>query len=204
MRLPARFALAALTLAACTRGTPPPSDVPSAAAAFPPPAAGPVPRVVARGSVYALDARWRDQRGRERSLAALRGRPQVVAMVYTHCATACPLTVTALKRVEAATPPGVGFVLVSLDPDRDTPGRLAEFARTHALDPARWTLLRGTDADVRALAALLGVRYRPEGAGDIAHSTLVTVLDADGEVAYQGRGLNPAPMVTQAALALAR
>src|SRR6478672_1957347 len=109
-------------------------------------------------SVYDLRATWHDQRGAPRTLASLRGRPQAIALVYTHCQATCPLIVGQLKRLEAATT--LGLVLVSLDPERDTADRLAAFAAEHELDAARWTLLRGSDDDVRELAAVLGVRYR--------------------------------------------
>ena len=81
-----------------------------------------------RYSVYDLDAHWRDQRGNARQLSSLRGRPQVVAMIYTHCSTTCPFTVAEMKRIERESPRDVGFVLVSLDPARDDPARLAAFA----------------------------------------------------------------------------
>ena len=47
------------------------------------------------------------------------------------------------------------------------------------------------------LAALLGVRYRPDVDGTIAHSNIITLLDAGGEIAVQqeGLGTDPAPAV---------
>ena len=97
--------------------------------------------------LYDLGSTWRDQAGRERPIAALAGRTQLVAMVYTHCTAACPLVVENLKRIDARLPADrrgrVGVVLVSLDPARDTPERLAEFARAQQLPADRWTLLAG-------------------------------------------------------------
>lgn len=141
-------------------------------------------------SVYDLPATWRDQQGAARTLASLRGRPQLVAMVYTHCATTCPLTVATMKRVErAADDAGLGFVLVSLDPARDSSAQLAAFAREHDLASARWTLLRGDDDAVRELAVALGVRYRRRSPDELAHSNTLTLLDASGAVAWQRAGL---------------
>ena len=114
-------------------------------------------------------------------------------MIYTSCTVTCPLIVADLKRIEAAVPAGrrddVGFVLVSLDPGRDTPGRLAEWAARTGLNPARWTLLSGSDASVRELAASLDVRYQMQPSGEFAHTNGLTVLDRAGSIAHQQAGL---------------
>lgn len=146
-----------------------------------------------RGSLHDLGLRFRDAAGAERELATLGGEARVLAMVYTSCAHTCPLIVAEMKRLEAALPAAerarVRFVLVSLDPARDGPAQLAAFADHAELDPARWTLLTGSEDDVLTLAAALGVRYRAAVAGEIDHSNLLTVLDAEGRIAHQQLGL---------------
>jgi protein SCO1/2 len=143
-------------------------------------------------SVYDLESRWTDQAGQARDLGSLGGRPRVLALVYTRCAHTCPAIVAEFKRMEAALPAGpgaLGFVLVSIDPARDTPARLAEFAASARLDPARWTLLTADDESVRELAALLRIRYRPEAAGEYSHANAYLVLDAAGRIVQRQDGL---------------
>ncbi|MGZ8457856.1 MAG: SCO family protein, partial [Gemmatirosa sp.] len=130
----------------------------------------------------------------------LAGTVRVVAMVYTSCHATCPLIVGDLKRIEASIPADrrddVGFVLVSLDPARDTPARMAEWARRTRLDDTRWTLLNGDADAVREVAAALGVRYqpqtRPQANAELAHTNVVTVLDATGAPVHQQVGLGAA------------
>lgn len=145
------------------------------------------------GSIADLGIEWHDQDGGTRTIAAMGGRPLVVAMVYTTCAHTCPLIIADLKQLEGALTAeqraAMTFVLVSLDPERDTPARLKAFATASRLDPAHWTLLTGTRTDVRMLAAALGVRYRPGGSGEIDHTNALTILDASGAIAYQQRGV---------------
>jgi len=141
-------------------------------------------------SLYDLTSRWKDHRGEEVSLSSLRGRPRAIAAIYTHCTATCPLALGELKRIAAATDSSVGFVLVSLDPARDTPRALAMYASEHGLDPARWTLLAGSDADIRELAAALGIRYRRLDADAIAHANLITIVDANGVVVHQQTGFD--------------
>ncbi|HEX6590031.1 MAG TPA: SCO family protein [Longimicrobiales bacterium] len=157
---------------------------------------------ITSGSVYNLDGQWWDATGARAPLGRLAGRPQVVAMVYTSCAQACPAIVSDMKRIEAALGPdadGVGFVLASMDPERDTPEKLAEFARRSGFDAARWTLLGAADDDVLELAAVLGVQYRGLPDGEFTHSNILTVLDANGEIVHRQLGLGESTAETAAA-----
>lgn len=155
-------------------------------------------------SVYHTRSTWTDQHGTERTLRSLEGRVQVVAMVYTSCAYACPRIMLDMKRIEAELGPeyadDVGFLVVSIDPERDTPEKLAEFARGSRLDPTRWTLLNGADGDIRELAVLLGVQYRQTSPGEWVHSNLITVLSPDGEVVHRQLGLGTDSSETLAAI----
>ncbi|CAN5341073.1 hypothetical protein BH24GEM3_BH24GEM3_11380 [soil metagenome] len=155
-------------------------------------------------SLYNLESEWCDQHGQPRQLGSLAGRVQVVAMVYTHRAYAFPRILMDLKRIEgelaAEHADDVGFVLVSIDPERDTPERLRHFAEATHRDPARWTLLSGTDADLLELAALLGVKYRRESATDFSHSNAPTILTPQGEIAQRQLGLGVDPQQTLAVI----
>ncbi len=145
-------------------------------------------------SLYQLDSQWTSDQGRVIRLANLQGQPQVVAMVFTSCEFACPIIVNDMKRIAAGLPPEirgrVNFTLISFDHERDTPEKLLAFRKRMGLPMAGWTLLRGEADDVRELAALLGVNYRKDARGQYAHSNLITLLNARGEIVAQESGLN--------------
>jgi protein SCO1/2 len=155
----------------------------------PAPAAGPA----TDKSLYLLDSTWTSDVGRQIKLGALRGRPQVVAMFFTHCEYACPILVSELKTIEGKLPADVlskiDFLLVSIDSKRDVPSELATFRTKRQLTRERWTLLHGAPDDVRELAALLGVNYAEDARGQFAHTSLITLLNAEGEIAFQHAGL---------------
>lgn len=148
-------------------------------------------------SLYQLESEWTSDAGRRVRLGVLRGRPQVVAMFFASCEFACPIIVNDMKRIEAALPEAVrgktDFLLVSIDPERDTPEALRAFRGRMKLPMEQWTLLTGRPDDVRELAALLGVNYRKDARGQFAHSNLITLLNAGGEVVAQQSGLNQSP-----------
>jgi protein SCO1/2 len=141
-------------------------------------------------SIYTLGSTWTDQTGREVELGELAGRPRVVALLYTRCTFSCPRIMARMKHLEARAGDEVGFVVVSLDPDRDTPERLAEFAGDMRLDPERWTLLTGPAARVREISVLLGVPYRTLPDGEVAHANVLTLLDEEGVIVERVEGLD--------------
>lgn len=155
-------------------------------------------------SVYQLGSVWTDQHGAQMPIEALRGKPQLVAMVFTRCGYACPRIVHDMKGILNALPETqrgeVGATLISIDPERDMPEELKHFAGMHDLPSPQWTLLRSNDSDVREMAAVLGVRYKQEADGQFAHSNIITLLNAQGEIVLQQEGLGDDPAATIAAL----
>ena len=125
----------------------------------------------------------------------LQGKLQLVAFVYSYCEHSCPFILANLKKIERALPEnassGLQFSLISLDPARDTPEVLNQYMRDHELPAPVWQMLSGDADDVLELAALIGVRYKPmDSGGDIAHSNMITLLDNEGRILYQLKGLN--------------
>jgi protein SCO1 len=144
-------------------------------------------------SLYQTEAKWTTDAGKQINLADLKGRPQVVVMFFASCQYACPILVHDLQKIEAALKPEsrtqVGFTLVTIDPRRDTPEALANFRAIRVLPAANWTLLHGESDDILELAVLLGVKYKEETNGQFAHSNIITVLNAEGEIVHQLVGL---------------
>jgi protein SCO1/2 len=155
-------------------------------------------------SLYLLDSTWTSDIGKAVKLSVFRGRPQIVALFFAQCEYACPIIVSELKAIEEKLPPEilgkVDFLLVSIDPRRDTPAALAEFRRKRALPTERWSLLCGAEDNVRELAALLGVNYAEDSRGQFAHTNLITLLNAEGEIAFQHTGLRQDPALLIAAI----
>jgi protein SCO1/2 len=157
-------------------------------------------------SLYQTDVAFTDDAGRAFQLGELRGRPVVLTMFFASCGYACPLLVTDMQAIRAKLPAEIrdqaAFVLVSFDVERDTPAALAAYREQRGLG-RDWILLHGNDDAVRELAALLGVKYKPETGGGFSHSNLITLLNREGEVAYQRNGLKGGLDETVAALVVA-
>lgn len=156
-------------------------------------------------SVYNLESTWTTSENRQIKLTDLGGKVQVVAMVYTTCEFACPRILSDMKRIEQQIEniennDQVNFVIVTIDPEVDTPEKLAKYAEESKLDKGRWTLLHGDKGDILELAALLGVRFKKTTDKDYAHSNIITVLDEEGVIAHQQEGLGTKPTQTLEAI----
>lgn len=137
-------------------------------------------------SVYQLPLPLTDQNGRQFDWRVRRGTPQVVTMFYTSCQYICPLIVDSGKAIEKQLTPAerarVGLLLLSMDPQRDTPQALAKVATQRKLDPQHWTLARPAPGDVRTVAGVLGIRYRALADGEFNHTSALVLLDPDGRI----------------------
>jgi len=71
--------------------------------------------------------------------------PVVLAFIYTSCTTVCPLTTQTLAQLETrlGQQRPVRLVSISIDPEQDTPARLAEYAHAFHAGP-NWRHYTGT------------------------------------------------------------
>lgn len=149
---------------------------------------------VTKDSVYQLDSPWLNQNAEEITLNTLQGSPQLVSFVYTYCEHTCPLIIAQLKLLLRDLPEkdkeNLKVTLISLDPERDQPKQLKAYMEKHHLDDKQWTMLNGHPDDVRMLSNLFNVRYKPMQDDQLAHSNMITLLDQQGVIQYQLKGLN--------------
>ena len=148
---------------------------------------------VSTNSVFENRSEWIDADSKPVVLDSLRGQPVVMAFFFTSCELVCPVTVERLKWVESSLSKNerekVRFVLISIDPERDTPAKLAAYRQCHRLNSGRWTLLRSTPETTAKLANQLGIAYRNDVFGGVRHSNQISLLDSEGRLVEQQVGI---------------
>ncbi|MGM1428583.1 SCO family protein [Sphingobacterium lactis] len=144
-------------------------------------------------SVYHLPAHWTNQDGEQMELKDLQGNVVVVAMIYTSCKAACPRLVADMRHIEKTIDTKhrdrVKFLLVSIDPETDTPEKLKQFAIDNEMDGQQWLFLRSNENDTREFAATLAVNYKKISPIDFSHSNIISLFNPGGELVYQQEGL---------------
>ncbi len=146
-------------------------------------------------SIASVGGTFTDASGQERALESLVGKPFVLSLVYTRCATVCPRTMAELQRLErdAARVAPARFVVVSLDPAHDVPDTLKAFGAKYGLDREHWTLLTPEPVALATLASALGVSFGPDAAGGVMHSAVIAMVDSAGAVRTRHVGLGTSP-----------
>ncbi|HOZ86062.1 MAG TPA: SCO family protein [Niabella sp.] len=145
-------------------------------------------------SIFHLTSEWQNQKGDSLKLNDLRGKTLVVVMIYTSCKAACPLLVADMKKIEKKIKPNnldkISLVLVSIDPETDTPQRLAEFAKTGGMSAPHWVFLRSNEASTQEFANVLSMKYKKISPIDFSHSNIISIFNTTGELIMQEEGTN--------------
>ena len=126
------------------------------------------------------------------SLADFRGKVVAVTFIYTGCPDICPLLTQKMVDVQDALGALFGdkiaFVSISLDPERDTPEVLKDYAQFWGAKPEGWSFLTGSLDAVRDVTRRYGVFFAKSEDGSVEHSQLTTLIDADGQIRLQYLG----------------
>jgi protein SCO1 len=113
------------------------------------------------------------------ALSAFRGKPVLVAFIYTGCTTACPLLSARMARLQqklAQARVPAALVSVSVDPGDDAKA-LAAYAKRFGAKPG-WHFVRG---DAPALSAYEEWTART-ALGELDHPARLHLIDARGRV----------------------
>lgn len=154
-------------------------------------------------SIYNLPSKWTNQNGQNIEMKDMKGKVLVMVMIYTSCKAACPRLVADMRNIEKRLPENikdkVKMVLVSIDPETDTPKRLKAFAIENKMNSNQWVFLRSTEENTREFAAVLAVNYKKVSPMDFSHSNIISVFNADGVLTYQqeGLGVNSDPTIAK-------
>ena len=141
-------------------------------------------------SIFNLTSNWKTQNNNTIQLEDLKGDVLVVVMIYTSCKAACPRLVADIRSIhEKVNSNTVKYVLISIDPETDTPGRLKEFAIENQMDSDHWVFLQGTVDNVREFSNVLAVKYKQISPLDFSHSNIISVFDKSGVLYHQQEGL---------------
>lgn len=147
-------------------------------------------------SIFNLTGDWISQDNRRIKIQSFQGKVIIAAMVFTHCEGACPRIVADIQRIEKAFTPkelkSIHFLLISMDPERDTPERCREFANEYQLN-SNWTIISSSEDATTEMANVLNVKVKKLSSGGFDHSNTIHIINQQGLITYQQNGLEQEP-----------
>ncbi len=123
-----------------------------------------------------------DSAGEPFNSLALADKAWVVDFIYTSCPAECPLMTSKMHSIEkqVRSDGDIRLVSISVDPDRDTPEVLNNFAKRYGGPTKQWTFLTGSPQTIHQVA--FTTFHVGDVIGKISHSTKFVLVDKRGHI----------------------
>jgi protein SCO1 len=131
------------------------------------------------------------------ALADLRGKVVAVTFIYTFCVDTCPVLTPMMSFIQdqlgADFGAKIAFASITVDPERDTPKVLKEYAQAFGANLAGWSFLTGPPDAIRDVTRRYGVFASKSRDGNVDHTFLTSIVDRRGilRVQYLGARFDP-------------
>jgi protein SCO1/2 len=133
------------------------------------------------------------QDGARVSLGDFRGKVVAVTFIFTSCPDTCPLLTAKMAQVQDELGSEFGtkiaFVSITVDPERDTPEVLKQYAQNFDANLAGWTFLTGDPVVLHEVERSYGVFAAKELDGNVDHTFLTSIVDREGTLRVQYLGV---------------
>lgn len=138
-------------------------------------------------SDFALD----NARGGQTTLNGLRGHVWVADFMFTSCQGTCPALTENMRALQRslAEAEDVRFVSISVDPETDTPERLADYAQEQDADVESWDFVTGDRDEIQEVMVqgfMVGSMDEP-----LFHSNRFVLVDRSGRIRGYYEGTDP-------------
>jgi protein SCO1/2 len=137
------------------------------------------------------------QDGTPVNLVDFRGKVVAVTFIYTLCTDTCPVLTPMMSFIQDRLGRDFGtkiaFISITVDPERDTPQVLKEYAQAFGADLGGWAFVTGAPETIREVTRRYGVFAAKTADGDVDHSFLTSIVDPRGilRVQYLGARFDP-------------
>ena len=132
------------------------------------------------------------QTGNPVSIGDFRGKVVAVTFIFASCTDTCPLLTDKMGQVQDKLGDRFGkdivFVSITVDPQRDTPEALKQYAEVFGANPQGWYFLTGAPDAIGDVLRRYGVYARKTSTGDVDHTFLTSLIDTQGNLRVQYLG----------------
>lgn len=137
------------------------------------------------------------------------GAPVVVGFIYTNCPDICSFITSNVQKIyeEAEKSDDTQFVLITFDPERDTPEELKKYASAFDMDTDPFHFLTGDSETIDALMRRVSVRTSVEEKREsetgqdiyfINHSDKILLIDQQSRLVFDyGGSMTPIEIIVE-------
>jgi protein SCO1/2 len=127
------------------------------------------------------------------TLGDYRGKVVAVTFIFTSCKDTCPLLTAKMAQVQdelgADFGARIAFVSITVDPVRDSPDVLKQYAQAFGANLSGWAFLTGTPDAISDVAHRYGVFVSKAPGDDVDHTFLTSLVDPQGNLRVQYLGV---------------
>ncbi|MEW6456098.1 MAG: SCO family protein [Acidobacteriota bacterium] len=134
------------------------------------------------------------------SLKDFRGKLVLIGFIYTNCPDVCGILTLHFRRIQKefkdVIDKDLTLILITTDPQRDTPERIAYYTKGYE---GRWHFLTGTESQLKETWDNYRVFVKTKQDSDLVyHSYMVVLIDRQGLIRYRYVGLvDPEEIITK-------
>ena len=132
------------------------------------------------------------QAGERVALKDLRGKVLAVTFIYATCRDTCPVLTAKMAAIQRKLGADFGarvrFASITVEPEVDTPAVLKAYAKAYDADPAGWSFLTGSAAEIQDVVKRYGAYAKRLNPGNVDHLFLTSLIDRKGMLRVQYLG----------------
>jgi protein SCO1/2 len=140
----------------------------------------------------AFDFTLTDQDGQSLTLSQLRGKVVVLDFIFTTCPGPCPLLSRTFSQLQTKLGERLGkevmLLSVTIDPRRDTPDILKEYAKRYEANLDGWKFLTGATPNIVMATTAFGADYQANQDGIVTHRLRTCIIDRTGAIVKEFGG----------------
>lgn len=132
-----------------------------------------------------------ERSGETVTLESLKGKTWIASFIFTYCEYTCPALTGRIASIAEQTSEldDVVYVTFTVDPKRDTPERLTQYAQTFGADPEKWLFLTGEQDKLYELIKSSFLQQVSEDTSpnrrmgfEFAHTNRLLQVDPNGQI----------------------
>ena len=141
------------------------------------------------------DFEFTTQDGDTLSLNDLKGQWWIADFIFTNCTTVClPMTSNMVQlqaKLKEANLDEVQLISFTVDPERDSPEVLKEYAESYGADLSNWTFLTGYDFErIQEFSynSFMSMVQKDPNSDQVGHTVRFFLINPEGEIIKSSRG----------------